>query len=814
MRKWKILFAVLVLTAVAVAVLAKDHLNRNIIRLKSGRIIPVDRVWESGADLFYENEKEIHFVRLADIQCIEKQSISLLVHTTGTRVTYAADQWVKALNPLLQDGLELTRHSRLTRWLIIGSVAAPVPLILVLRWVRNRAKKKKFAKPSAAAKEAGQEMPKRADVVRFFLGLYRHQLGAGPELPAEFVQLPSVLSGPKQIYELRVKNGSEWIKRRMTLGPLGEDSGSRSKCYYVIFDQHLVVKIPPKPIRDFEDYVASIKKERHIVERLAPKECIVPKVSVILSQIHHLSSLPGTPPDALEEKYIDWLRNNPAYQDYLKIKGTFVFFMDLSRYYFLGHIIDGFHDLTDPIRSEIGSTIDLIRYPVKFKERYGEENESVGFEIRDLYYQCEAEVRQLLKNHANAAAVTPYRIQVWFLNFLEKNDICESDPAVPPEMASGIAAIFGRLFEKYRISVEAYLGAIRAFAGRLSLEQNRHIISGILTNLLDLLVWLSEKKVAMRDLKPDNILVAGDPQKYPAFLRSVADYSLGFIDVETAVYLGTSGDAEIKQPLLGGTPYYATPSHLFPNTVLRACFADIAGILHFQDWQAVLVMIFKTVTGELLFEHTAQLFGDIKTRVANSLRRSEPLESQMEEVSRMFWRSAVAEFRAKMKARESALKCVELAIPEAAKVLFVQVLQRDIASIQGSIQDLVEAQRYFASAESREQLLKSSHRRIGQLLGAMQAKMQTAKPAPDALGATQRFLQHLSMLKALIERKSQMIDALQRTAAPRLSAYEVILLMFNSVFTSMYRRDWNTLVEESPSLSFPSNDELSLATTI
>jgi hypothetical protein len=186
----------------------------------------------------------------------------------------------------------------------------------------------------------------------------------------------------------------------------------------------------------------------------------------------------------------------------------------------------------------------------------------------------------------------------------------------------------------------------------------------------------------------------------------------------------------------------------------------------------------------------------------------------MEDVSRMFWRSAVAEFRAKMKARESALKCVELAIPEAAKALFVQVLQRDIASIQGSIQDLVEAQRYFASAESREQLLKSSHRRIGQLLGAMQAKMQTAKPAPDALGATQRFLQHLSMLKALIERKSQMIDALQRTAAPRLSAYEVILLMFNSVFTSMYRRDWNTLVEESPSLSFPSNDELSLATTI
>jgi hypothetical protein len=289
---------------------------------------------------------------------------------------------------------------------------------------------------------------------------------------------------------------------------------------------------------------------------------------------------------------------------------------------------------------------------------------------------------------------------------------------------------------------------------------------------------------------------------------------LGFIDVETAVILGTSGDAEIKQPLLGGTPYYATPSHLFPNRVLRAGFADIAGILHFQDWQAVLVMIFKTVTGELLFEHTAKLFGDIKTRVANALRQSEPLERQMEDVSRMFWRSAVAEFRAKMKARESALRCVELAIPEAAKTLFVQALQRDIASIQSSIQNLVDAQGYFASTESREQLLKSSHGRTCQLLAALQAKMRTAQPAPDALLATHRFLQHLSTLKALIERKSQMIDVLQRMAAPRLSAYEVILLMFNSVFSSMHRRDWNTLGEESPSLSFPSNDELSLATTI
>jgi serine/threonine protein kinase len=582
----------------------------------------------------------------------------------------------------------------------------------------------------------------------------------------------------------------------------------------VIFDQHLVVKIPPKPITNFEDYVASIKKERHIVERLSPKECIVPGISPILSQIHRLTLPSGSPPDVIEEKYIAWLRKTPDHQEHLKINGTFVFFMDLSRYYFLSHIIDSLHDLSEPIRAEINSTGDLIPYPAKFKERYGEQNESVGFEIRDLYHQCEAEVRHLLKNSGKSASVTPYRIQVWFLNYLEKKDIGESDAAISGRIAEEVTAVFGRWFEKYRTTVDAYLAAIRTFAARLSLDQNRQIISGVITNLLDLLAWLSEKKVAMRDLKPDNLLVAGDPHNYPAFLRSASDYSLGFIDVETAVHLDASDGARMKQPLLGGTPYYATPSHLFPNSVLQACFPDLAWVLSFQDWHAVLVMVFKAVTGELLFDRTATLFGDTKNRVADAMRQRAPLDALMEDVSRRFWRSAANEFRAKMKARESALRSVDVVIPKTARALFVHVLHHDIESIQGSMRQLVAAQRYFSSAESREHLLKSSHRRICQILKALHNKKQLEPPASHALLATERFLHHLSMLKALMERKSQIITALESTAMPEMNAHEVLLLMFNSVLKAMCRERWHPLTEEPPSEKLPSNDELSLATTI
>jgi hypothetical protein len=319
--------------------------------------------------------------------------------------------------------------------------------------------------------------------------------------------------------------------------------------------------------------------------------------------------------------------------------------------------------------------------------------------------------------------------------------------------------------------------------------------------------------VAMRDLKPDNLLVAGDRQNYPAFLRSAAEYSLGFIDVETAVYFGKAEDNKVRQPLLGGTPYFATPSHLFPNSALAACFGDTSRVLHFQDWQAVLVMIYKAVTGELLFDRTAKHFADIKNRVVAAMRQAEALDPQLEEASRTFWRSATAEFRSKMRAAESALRFVEADVPPQAKTLFVQVLKRDIESIGAALQKRIEAQGFFSTAGSREQLRKSSHGRICQIIEELKAKSPAGHAAADSIQAM-RFLKHVAALKALAERKSQAVAAFESNTACRMSAYDVLILMFNSVLKTMYREEWKAPAEESTGPAGPANDELSLATTI
>ncbi len=130
------------------------------------------------------------------------------------------------------------------------------------------------------------------------------------------------------------------------------------------------------------------------------------------------------------------------------------------------------------------------------------------------------------------------------------------------------------------------------------------------------------------------------------------------MDFEKSRYVKT------KQPLLGGTPFYATPSHFFKNDILTHNFGNLGKTLHLQDWHATLVMIYKVITGELLFDKTARLFGDLREMMiqANKTNGGQS-DNIVEEVSRMFWHSAVVEFQVKTAESAKALKSVGVAIP-------------------------------------------------------------------------------------------------------------------------------------------------------
>ncbi len=168
-----------------------------------------------------------------------------------------------------------------------------------------------------------------ADVERFFLNLYRRQIGAPPGAPGRIEEVENPSGGTGRVCQLSIKHNGEWRSRRMTLGPIGEGTGSRSQCFYAIFDTHMVIKIPPTPIGDFEDYAQRVRYESALVERLAPRECIIPSLSVILSRIYRFADDAPVAAAALEDRYLDLLKARPEYRDYLRIGGAFAFFMDL-----------------------------------------------------------------------------------------------------------------------------------------------------------------------------------------------------------------------------------------------------------------------------------------------------------------------------------------------------------------------------------------------------------------------------------------------------------------------------------------------------
>ena len=789
---------ILALLSMGGAVLWIHFSDKEVVVLADGTIKTVDEIWESGDSIFYEVENEMFLLDQHEIKSYGKRNFGHLILEVKTSVVKGFESFETEINQLFKKN-NISVDLNLAQYVFLLGL----PLFLTVLFFTRRSAKKRpesvaevkdsLARPE---KKENDEVSTRIDIVCFFLNLFKQQIGAEPDAPVEYVSLSSKNSGPNQIYELRVKHMEDWTKRRMTIGPLGEESGSKSKCYYVIYDVHMVVKIPAKPVTDFEQYIESIKKEVQIVNKLIPKECIIPNVSVILGMIHSFPYSEGTPLDRLEERYIDWMRRSPEYQEYLKIDSTFVYIMDLSKYYFLSHILDELHDIKHLIAREITENAEIIWDPTKFKGRYGTENDAF-FEIRDLYNRCAVNIRRLVDSAGITATISDYQIQSWFIMHLADGEISANGSGYPEDFISDLNRLLKKAIRDNSNVIEVYRKTIKNYVYMSSFEQNKAQMASISVNLLDILAWFQKKRVSMRDLKPDNLFVAGDPQKYPLFLRSAEEFSLGIIDVETAVDFEKSRYVKTKQPLLGGTPFYATPSHFFKNDILTHNFGNLGKTLHLQDWHATLVMIYKVITGELLFDKTARLFGDLREMMiqANKTNGGQS-DNMVEEASRTFWHSAVVEFQVKTAESAKALKSIGVAIPESVQEMFARVLQKERKSVARSIKECVATQSIFQKGQVREVLLKASHTKICQFKADLESKAKDSENPARSRTEAIIFLDKLADLKDQLGQHAHMQKLLSQPKA-RLSAHDILSFMFNVVLNNMYKPQWGPLSGET-----------------
>jgi len=555
-------------------------------------------------------------------------------------------------------------------WLVIIFAIGIVLLVFLSRWLipRFSAKKQKSDDDRELRFiHISQEVSDFKKVILYFLNLFLLQSKAKKNDKYAYQLLEN--KGPlnTSVYEYKILKSGQWQSRRISMGRIGEDSGARSKCFYVIYDDHFVVKIPPESITDFNEYIQSIKADRRIADILAPRECLVPRLSVVLRKVPAFAKFLKKSHGDEEKNCINGLKASPEYQDFLKIAGSFAFFMDLSKYFFLGEILNECHDTSGLIEKEFFKHQDLIWTPASFTDRYGEDAADLCFQLQNIFNQFD--------NQINTNTIQTFEKKAWFKDLLVGNPSVKQSRIIPRETVTVISEIR----HQHANTINAFKTMLQKKGYEQSFNQNITRIQNICSRMIELLAWLYFKNIAIRDLKPDNMLIAGDPSKYPQFLSSAKDFELGLIDVEIAVFVGENNKATgkiIDQPKLGWTPYYATPAHMFINDVLSDLFDDTAYILKLQDWYAIVAMIYEAIIGEKLFVTTAALMASMAKELPLYFADANRMTGFAKKASIQFWKNSTEEFEMNLKKNESLLKTVNLEIFKNAGKMFKSAAEK------------------------------------------------------------------------------------------------------------------------------------------
>ncbi len=619
----------------------------------------------------------------------------------------------------------------------------------------------------------------KESVLRFFLNTYKLQLAASEQDLGKFIYIESQTYGQTETYELQVRRDDKWMSRRMGIAPLGDGTGSKSKCFKVFYDDILVVKIPPSPIRDFEKYIEGIHAERRIAKHLMPDiECIFPSISALLKKIPPFCSESDIFPEDLEQKYIESLRQDTFSQQFLKIGDTFAFFMSLSKHSFFSTVLENMHDRKNKFREEVLEQSDILWDALTFEEKYGADKSTLFFNISDVYTAYEKNVTVLAKKH-NILSIPIYKKKEWFLLQLAETDFQKEENLIPPQELS---EIFRQMPPDDKKVIEQYRKTMTEYVYHRSFEQNKTKAKAITKNILRLLAVMNTKGVAIRDLKPDNIFVIGDSR--------FAEFSMGLIDFETAMLLRPYQDEDILQPMMAGTPSYATPSHLFKNEVLTELLTDLPRVMHHQDWYAMMVMIYHTITGDRLFDETRKMLPKIGKIVHNPLPDGMTIQKFFKYCSRTFWQSAQQEFFQKIKTHRQMLDVVEISIPEGFRTLLQQEVSRFKTNLASVIRSHIRSQNIFKSEKSCQDLLRASHKMIRQSRINWEKGVNVPQSQPAIRLRIISFLQKLEELKSEYNEKNRYKELLNKEN-PQISVYDLLSFMFEVVNTTMYKPEWD-----------------------
>jgi serine/threonine protein kinase len=352
-----------------------------------------------------------------------------------------------------------------------------------------------------------------------------------------------------------------------------------------------------------------------------------------------------------------------------------------------------------------------------------------------------------------------------------------------------VNGLLSKVMRDNHYQVERYRQGVRLYIKELRFSQHRAQLENLCANALDLLAWIGQKGLALRDLKPENLFVAGKPEAYPIFLNDRKKFSIGLIDVETAVVIDAAKSEDVPQPQLAGTPLYATPTHLMSNIVLHEVYGDVRTILHMQDWYATIAMTYKITTGRNLFAFTARTFPEIIKRIKLIDPTGPDVERDVAAINLLFWKSALAELEEGLAGDAETLARIEVHVPKALMADIIKALHRGCDQISLKVKKIIAKQTIFSGHEKCQFLLEAPVEKIQKMTRKLSQEQPGSNERVKQSQQALELLERIGTLKNRLQRKLEAAAAL-KTNAGSIPCDQLLEAMFERVFSVMYLSHW------------------------
>jgi serine/threonine protein kinase len=585
-------------------------------------------------------------------------------------------------------------------------------------------------------------------------------------------------------FELHGRNELRDETRIVTLG-IGESSGSKSKCFLLIYDDKMAVVVPPS-ISDvievaesskseetlFAEYLDAIQFCKKIAVLLSGGDsaqtaipCLVPSLELVIRKIEpsfNEGILQIDPDDACINLLL--LKRKKYLRHCFKIGEKYVFFMHLvKKGAFLGNILATIHagirEKADACMQEYSRILENVLVS--------------AYNPDDLIYRETHwdKIYAVYRNYADAIKNLPTYPRIKrtgldtriFLEYVQgrfsQNNIDSNGTSAQGELKSLLDEIFRKpnnsnILEEFKRQQTAYI------QDKVDSRYMNGYLEVIVWNYLDLLVRLRRRKVAIRDIKPENIFLR---RELRAFSDNDDNFIFGLIDLETAINLGAEG--ELAQPLTIGTPYYVQPTTFVKNEILRLTYRDkhLARIYYMQDWHSVTALIYYAVTGETLFNNSAKLLLDEFYNRYASLTSDKIDTKDIISMLNVFWPNAIEEFNYKITKNRHVLEIIRLDISD-------DIWELLLGEIESNVQSIKEKLRTASDSFHPDQIQCLARMEIAELKKSLQPFKEEGDEAITCL---------LQIIECQ-EREQYYDQCIHKlnTISKRMTIYELLTFMF------------------------------------